>query len=132
VTSVPGGTQPPAATQRRAIEGVDRPTIEPRLARADGLIYLDLTRRIFVPRMLWRTVIPLGRERDDRGSGKKDRIELPYMQWFWNHDRDQRARKTAELTIYATRVPVIWLASTRDVRTLRQVIHACARPLSTP
>lgn len=115
-----------AAGDRWVIEGNYRPTIEPRLARADVLIYLDLTRRVYFPRMLWRTLRHFGRERDDLGPGKKDRIELTYFKWLWNHDREHRPRKTREITGYASRVPVVWLTSTVDVRRFKAMARAAA------
>jgi adenylate kinase family enzyme len=60
-------------------------SLDLRLPRADAVIWLDLPRRIYFPRAVWRVIKYYGRAREDIGPGCPERIDLPFMHWVWTY-----------------------------------------------
>jgi adenylate kinase family enzyme len=60
-------------------------SLDLRLPRADAVIWLDLPRRVYFPRVLSRVVKNYGRVREDIGRGCPERIDLPFFKWVWTY-----------------------------------------------
>ena len=60
-------------------------SLDLRLPRADTVIWLDLPRRIYFPRVLLRVVKNYGHAREDIGPGCPERIDLPFLKWVWTY-----------------------------------------------
>jgi adenylate kinase family enzyme len=57
-----------------------------RLPRADTIIFLDLPRRVYFPRTVWRMLKNYGRERGDIGLGCPERLDLAFFRdWVWTY-----------------------------------------------
>jgi adenylate kinase family enzyme len=70
-------------------------SLDLRLPRADAVIWLDLPRRIYFPRVLLRVVEYYGHAREDIGPGCPERIDLPFLKWVWTYPG--RRQKYAEI-----------------------------------
>jgi adenylate kinase family enzyme len=75
--------------------------IDHRIARASAVIWLDLPRRIYFPRALWRAIKYYGRHREDIGPGCPERIDVPFLKWVWAYP----ARRTEHVEIMAKLPP---------------------------
>jgi hypothetical protein len=87
------------------------------VARADTVIWLDLPRRVWLPRLLWRTA-RRAVLREELWNGNRETLRdvlwapealIPFA---WRSFADRRRRYPVELARY----PVIRLRSTREVR----------------
>lgn len=67
-------------------------TMMQRLQYCDTVIYLDFSRFACLMGVAKRIVTTYGRVRPDMGEGCPERIDLDFVKWVWNYNRDKRQR----------------------------------------
>jgi adenylate kinase family enzyme len=112
-----------AEGERWIIEGNYRDTIEPRLARADALIFLDVTRRVYMPRVILRQIRTYGQTRPDMGDDCPERFDLRFLKWVWDHDSKRRPEMVKQMADieHERHVPVVWLRNPRQAQALLRI-----------
>ncbi|UVO50056.1 topology modulation protein [Sphingomonas sp. SUN019] len=121
----PGWTPPPdgefaddvariAGLPAWVIDGNYASTAASRLRAADTIIYLDVSRRLAMARILRRIVLHYGRQRPDSAEGCPERFDAEFLRYVWNWERDVAMRVRWLLVGFPGRT--ITLASKRDVR----------------
>jgi adenylate kinase family enzyme len=78
------------AEARWIIDGNYGGTLPARLARADTVVHLDMSRRLCLWRVLKRTMLQHGRTRADMTEGCPERFDLPFLRYVWNYNRCHR------------------------------------------
>ncbi|MGE0699803.1 MAG: topology modulation protein [Hyphomicrobiaceae bacterium] len=123
----PGWTAPDTTTWRERVtdltagdawvmDGNYNRTLPARLQRAHAIIWLDLPRRIYFPRAVWRSLRHYGRVRQDSAEGCPERLDPDFIckyVWTYPQRRDQDAALMAGLPPH---VRGFALRSRRDVR----------------
>ena len=120
---LPGWVEPPrdewgerveelAAGERWIIDGNYGRTMEPRLARADTVVYLDFARRTCIWRVLKRRFEyrDRGRSRPDMADGCEETIDWKFLTWLWTYPARRRANTLgllAEAHRRGTRVVIL-------------------------
>ncbi len=79
------------------IDGTYTPTLAPRLARAEQVLYLDVPAWLCVLRILLRTAPRLGRVRPDAAAGCRERLDPAFLRFAWRWNRQSRDRILASL-----------------------------------
>ena len=112
-----------AAGEAWVMDGNYPQTMHVRLQRAEAVIWLDLPRRVYFARALWRSVKGFGRDRPDIGN--KERFDPAFFtDWVWTYPK----RRHAHLALMADLphgVLGITLRSRRDVRRLIDSMPQC-------
>ena len=119
----PGWVESDQAETRAAVEGIARgeqwildgnysSSFAERMARADTVIFLDLPRRRYFPRIFRRMLRYYGRTRPDLGPDCPERFDWEFVVWVWNFHRDSRHRildaldrTDGNFTLYTLRTP---------------------------
>jgi adenylate kinase family enzyme len=71
-------------------------TYDLRLPHVQAIVWLDLPRRVYFPRAVWRSLINWGRTRPDIGEGCPDRFDPKFIfDWVWNYPTRSHARTLA-------------------------------------
>ena len=108
----PGWTEPPhdewVETMSRLISGkawiidgnYSGTGFEERLAAADTLIFLDISRYVCIFSVIQRWLSNLGRTRPDMAPGCPEKIDLEFLQWIWSFPRRSRPKIIAALAHY--------------------------------
>jgi adenylate kinase family enzyme len=87
-----------------------------RLPRTEPVIWLDLPRYVYFPRVVWRMIRHYGRERGDIGPGCPERFDLPFLRdWVWPYPTRSRAQHAALMAGLPARIRGIILRSTAAV-----------------
>ena len=118
-----GWVQPdPAEWTARVEELIARPrwvmdgnyggTLARRLERTELAVNLDYPRRVFFPRMLWRSLSQWGRTRPDMAEGCPEQLNWEFIAYTWRYRSDVLPRREARLA--ASGVPVINLRTPRE------------------
>ena len=89
-------------------------TLARRLERTELVVNLDYPRRVFFPRMVWRSVSQIGRTRPDMAPGCPEQLDLEFVRYTWRYRIDVEPRRRELLA--AAGVPVIGLPSPRDAQ----------------
>jgi adenylate kinase family enzyme len=74
------------------IDGNFDRTIPVRLKRCDTVIYLDFSRFACLMGVLKRVLTTHGKVRPDMGEGCPERIDLDFLKWVWNFNKNKRER----------------------------------------
>ena len=74
------------------IDGNFDRTIPVRLKRCDTVIYLDFSRFACLMGVLKRVLTTYGKVRPDMGEGCPERIDLDFLKWVWNFNKNKRER----------------------------------------
>jgi adenylate kinase family enzyme len=108
-----------------------------RLSRAHAVIWLDLPRHVYFPRVVWREIKYYGRARQDIGPGCPERIDLPFLKdWVWTYPTRSRALHAEIMASLPAGVRGIVLKSRAEVAAfssdlLRLMTTPCDRPVPT-
>lgn len=78
------------AKDRWIIDGNFNRTMPQRIARCDTVIYLDFSRWACLMGVLKRIVTTYGTVRPDMGAGCPERIDLEFLKWVWNFNKNKR------------------------------------------
>lgn len=96
-------------------------TLPERLKRCDTVIYLDFSRVACLMGVLKRVITTYGTVRPDMAEGCPERIDLDFLKWVWNFNKNKR-EKYYKLLNEAEGVETIVLKNRRAVkRFLKQI-----------
>ncbi len=90
-------------------------TMPLRVAKCDTIIYLDFSRMACLLGVLKRVLTTYGTVRPDMGEGCPERIDLEFLQWVWNYNKNKR-EKNYRLLNEAEGVETIVLKNRRMVK----------------
>ncbi len=65
-------------------------TMPKRIKRCDTIIYLDFSRFACLTGVLKRIITTYGKVRPDMGEGCPERIDLDFLKWVWNFNKNKR------------------------------------------
>lgn len=109
------------------IEGETRLELETRLAAADTVIYMGLSRYICVLRTVKRLLLERRKVRTDVAPGCEDRLNGLFfvtLKWIWDFQRKHRTLAMEELDRLSQEKKVIRLMSARQLKQFeRQLIE---------
>lgn len=127
----PGWTAPPPDEFRAALDSAvaaERWILEgnflrdngpdPRFARADTVVFLDVPRTTCLWRVTLRAVRNRRRGRGDLPEGCPESLDLAFLRWIWRYPQKNRPDVLARLTALGPEVGVHRLRSNGDVRRL--------------
>ena len=80
------------AKERWIMDGNFDRTIPERLGRCDTVIYLDFSRAACLMGVCKRVLTTYGKVRPDIGEGCPERIDLDFLKWVWNFNKNKRKR----------------------------------------
>ena len=100
---------------RWIMDGNFNRTMPQRVAKCDTIIYLDFSRVACLLGVLKRVITTYGTVRPDMGEGCPERVDLEFLKWVWNYNRDKRERNN-QLLNEAENVETIVLKNRRMVR----------------
>lgn len=80
------------AQEKWIMDGNFDRTIPLRLQRCDTVIYLDFSRFACLLGVLKRVLTTYGKVRPDMGEGCPERIDLDFLKWVWNFNKNKRER----------------------------------------
>jgi adenylate kinase family enzyme len=103
------------AEEKWIMDGNFDRTIPRRLERCDTVIYLDFSRFACLMGVLKRVLTTYGKVRPDMGEGCPERIDLDFLKWVWNFNKNKRERNY-RLLKEAEGVQVIILKNRRMVK----------------
>jgi adenylate kinase family enzyme len=89
---------------------------DPRFARADTVVFLDLPRRTCLRRATMRRLRYRGERRPDLPDGCPEEFDLAFYRWMWSYPGRVRPRVLAILAGLPSEVVVHHLRSDDDVR----------------
>jgi len=101
---------------RWIIDGNYGGTLETRLAAADTIVLLDMSRWRCRLRVVRRRLTYRGRSRPDMAEGCAEKLDLPFLRWVWNYRRDRRPGILRLLARYREGRRVAILTTPREVR----------------
>jgi len=96
-----------AALPRWVIDGNYSETLEPRLRRADTLVYLDTPSWLSILRIVRRTLRHHGQVRADVAPGCPERFDLGFFWFVWTWNGIRRARAFARIDAFGGRSVVV-------------------------
>ena len=124
----PGWVEPVAAVWRAQVEslvardawvmdGNYSGTFAIRVPRAQVIVWLDLPRAVYFPRVVWRILKGYGRVRADIAPGCPERFDWQFLsKWVWTYPTRSRPRTLAMLEEMRGKMPVIVLRTPQEVR----------------
>ena len=78
------------AKDRWIMDGNFNRTMPERIKRCDTIIYLDFSRWACLVGVLKRIITTYGTVRPDMGAGCPERIDLEFLKWVWNFNKNKR------------------------------------------
>ena len=90
-------------------------TLPQRLSRCDTVIYMDFSRMACLLGVLKRVLTTYGTVRTDMGEGCPEHIDLDFLKWVWNFNKEKR-EENYRLLNEATHAETIVLKNRRSVR----------------
>lgn len=90
-------------------------TLPLRVKYCDTILYLDFSRMACLLGVLKRILTTYGTVRPDMGEGCPERIDLEFLQWVWNYNKNKR-EKNYRLLNEAEGVETIVLKNRRMVK----------------
>ena len=67
-------------------------TMPQRLQKCNTVIYLDFSRWTCLLGVAKRVITTYGKVRPDMGEGCPERVDLEFLKWVWNYNKDKRQR----------------------------------------
>ncbi|MBO5079031.1 MAG: DNA topology modulation protein [Oscillospiraceae bacterium] len=97
------------------IDGNFNRTMPERIARCDTVIYLDFSRFACLWGVAKRVLTTYGTVRPDMGEGCPERLDMDFLKWVWNYNRNKR-EKNYQLLNQATHARIIVLKNRHQVK----------------
>lgn len=110
--------------ERWILDGTYSETLDLRLAAADAVIFLDVSRWTCLRRVILRTLRSHGRERADGAPGCPDRVSWSFLAWIWTFPQQERPGLVRRLEAHAGQTRVIRLGNTKEIRVFLQGVRA--------
>lgn len=104
------------------VDGNYQKTFDIRFARADTVIVLAFSRYTCLLRALTRSLRNHGK--CIQADGCPERFEREFYQWIWDFPKDGRSALDAALHSHGSRINVIELTSSRQVRSFLKSLRA--------
>jgi adenylate kinase family enzyme len=105
-----------AAGDRWIMDGNYGGTLQLRLASCDTVVFLDLPRRITIPRVILRRFRHRGRTRPEMAPDCPERLTWEFLVWIWTYPNRRRSQILGKLSALPADRSVWVLQSRRDVR----------------
>ena len=90
-------------------------TMEPRLERADTVLFLDFPRVVCRWRVLKRWLQYRGTTRPDLAPGCPERLSWEFVLWIWNYSKRSRPRVVQRIEDHSADTEVIVLRSQKEI-----------------
>ncbi len=90
-------------------------TLPLRMKYCDTVIYLDFSKVACLLGVLKRVVMTYGKVRPDMGEGCPERLDVAFLKWVWNYNKNKR-ESNYRLLNEATHAETIVLKNRRSVR----------------
>lgn len=103
------------------IDGNFNRTMPERIARCDTVIYLDFSRFACLWGVAKRVLTTYGTVRPDMGEGCPERLDMDFLKWVWNYNRNKR-EKNYQLLNQATHARIIVLKNRHQVKEFLKVL----------
>ena len=103
------------AKDKWIMDGNFNRTMPERIKRCDTIIYLDFSRFTCLMGVLKRIITTYGKVRPDMGEGCPERIDLDFLKWVWNFNKNKR-ESYYKLLNEAENVETIVLKNRRAVK----------------
>ncbi|BBK30056.1 adenylate kinase family enzyme [Stella humosa] len=84
-------------------------TFDLRLPRADLIVWVEVPRLVSICRALRRVWKYYGRTRPDLAPGCPERLDLAFLRYIWNFDRDMKPKILAAVAQHGPGVPMVTL-----------------------
>ena len=97
-------------------------TMPERMKRCDTIIYLDFSRFACLMGVLKRVITTYGKVRPDMGEGCPERIDLDFLKWVWNFNKNKR-ESYYKLLNEAENVETIVLKNRRAVKMFLKTLN---------
>ena len=97
-------------------------TMPERIKRCDTIIYLDFSRLACLMGVLKRIITTYGKVRPDMGEGCPERIDLEFLKWVWNFNKNKR-ESYYKLLNEAENVETIVLKNRRTVKMFLKTLN---------
>ena len=101
---------------------------DPRFARADTVIFLDLSRATCFWRVVKRVLRDRGRSRPDLPEGCREGVDMAVLRWIWRYPVEDRPRVLAILGGLGDGVAVHHLRSPAEVARFFDTVETAAAP----
>ena len=98
------------------IDGSYSGTLALRLARADAVIFFDLSPWVCLWLIVKRRLLNIGRNRLGMPAGCPDRIYWSFVKWVWRYPQKERPKVLALLKPFSENKQVFMVKSTSDAR----------------
>jgi adenylate kinase family enzyme len=110
------------AKDRWIMDGNFNRTMPERIKRCDTIIYLDFSRFACLMGVLKRIITTYGKVRPDMGEGCPERIDLEFLKWVWNFNKNKR-ESYYKLLNEAENVETIVLKNRRAVKMFLKTLN---------
>ena len=90
-------------------------TLPMRLAAADTVVFLDMSRLVCTWRILKRRLLHIGRGRPDVAPGCPEQLSWEFIQWVWTYPSRRRAGILRSLEAVRREKQVLILKNTSEV-----------------
>jgi adenylate kinase family enzyme len=125
----PGWVEPPreewvlkvdelVGRERWLMDGNYSATFEPRVQRAQAVIFLDFPRLFCIRRVLGRVALNFGRARQDMTPGCPEKVDWEFLSWIWGFPVRSRPKVIEYMNQYAAGRLMLTLSTVADVNTL--------------
>ena len=78
------------AKDKWIMDGNFNRTIPERVERCDTIIYLDFNRFTCLRGVAKRFITNIGKVRPDMGEGCPEKVDLEFLKWIWNFNKNKR------------------------------------------
>ena len=110
------------AKEQWIMDGNFNRTMPERIKRCDTIIYLDFSRLACLMGVLKRVITTYGKVRPDMGEGCPERIDLEFLKWVWNFNKNKR-ESYYKLLNEAENVETIVLKNRRAVKLFLKTLN---------
>jgi Adenylate kinase and related kinases len=104
------------AGEQWIIDGNYGSTMEPRLAVADTVIFLDLPRLVCMWSVLRRLALAGRNGRPNQVPGLSDRLDRAFLLWIWRYPANRRPEILRRLASLPETTQVVQIRSRREIR----------------
>lgn len=91
-------------------------TADIRLARADGVIWIDQPRWLRLLRILRRSLFTPRYGRPDMAKGCRERLDWGFLEYAWTFDKRKRASILERVQAMSPLTPIVYLRGDRGIR----------------
>lgn len=99
-------------------------SLELRLARADGVVFIDRDRLLCLWRCIRRYLKHRGHNRPELAPGCYEKLDRDFLKWIWNYPRDVRPKALEAIQRSGRQKRVVILRNEREaaafLRSLRR------------